>query len=107
MSDKKKPTASTEKASAETAAGVKKAISRAADLAALKIKLRCTIARRKDAYARLGELAYAKYRPRKNAVTDDIEAAIAATVKEITELSGEITEPTLRVEIWKAEAKMS
>lgn len=85
--------------------GVKKAIGKAADLTSLRLKLRRTISRRKEAYTRLGELAYEKYRPRKNAVTQDIESAIAATVTEITELSHEITELSLRVEILRADAK--
>lgn len=83
---------------------VKKNLGRAADITALRLKIRKTAARRKDAYTRLGELSYAKYRPRNTAVPADIEAAIAATVSEITALSHELTELKLRLELFKADA---
>lgn len=85
--------------------GVKKSLGKAADLASLKIKLRQTMAKRKAAYTRLGELSYAKYRPRKDAVAEEIETAITNTVAEITELSHEITELNLRVNLLKADMK--
>ncbi len=83
---------------------VKKNLSRAADLTSLRLRIRKTAAARKDAYTRLGELSYAKYRPRETAVPADIEEAIAATVKEITDLSHELTELKLRLELLKTDA---
>ena len=81
---------------------VKKGLGKAADLASLNIKLGQAKSRRKNAYARLGELAYSTYRPRKDTVTADIEKAIAATVEEITELSQTIIELELRIKLLKA-----
>lgn len=81
---------------------VKKGIGKAADLTSLKIKLGQAKAKRKNAYARLGELSYVTYRPRKDTVTADIERAIAATVEEITELSQTVTELELRIKLLKA-----
>ncbi len=103
MADKKK----TAPVNAEPGAmdGVKKALGKAADLTSLKLKYRRTAARRKDAYTRLGELSYAKYRPRDGAVPADIEDAIAATVHDITNLSHELTELALRIELLKADMK--
>lgn len=83
---------------------VKKSLEHAADLTSLKIKLRKAQGKRKDAYARLGQLAYTKYRPRTTDVTEDIENAIAATVTEITNLSHEITELELRIKLLKVGA---
>ncbi len=84
--------------------GVKKGLNKAADIASLKLKLSQAKAKRKAAYTRLGELSYAKYRPRKGDVPEDIEAAIAAAVKEITELTHAIVELELRVKLMKAGA---
>lgn len=91
-----------EKASAME--GIKKSIGKAADLASLKLKLAQMKSRRKEAYTRLGELAYATYRPRTDAVTGDIENAITAAVNEITELTHAITELELRIKLLKADA---
>lgn len=82
---------------------VKRSIGKAADLTSLKIKLGQTKAKRKNAYARLGELAYTTYRPRTDAVTEDIEKAIGETVEEITALSHSILELELRIKLLKAE----
>ena len=82
---------------------VKRSISKAADLTSLKIKLSQTKAKRKNAYARLGELAYTTYRPRTDAVTEDIEKAINETVEEITALSHSILELELRIKLLKAD----
>ena len=90
-----------EKASAMD--GIKKSIGKATDLAALKLKLGQTKAKRKEAYARLGELAYTTYRPRTVTVTEDIENAIAAVVNEITQLTHAIVELELRIKILKAD----
>lgn len=81
---------------------VKKGIGKAADLTSLKFKLGQAKVKRKNAYARLGELAYVTYRPRKDTVTEDIERAIAATVEEITDLSQTVTELELRIKLLKA-----
>ena len=81
---------------------VKKSLGLAADKASLKFKLGKAKSRRKDAYTRLGELSYTKYRPRTNDVTEDIENAIAATVNEITALNHEITELELRIKLLKS-----
>lgn len=81
---------------------VKKSLGLAADKASLKFKLAKAKSRRKDAYTRLGELSYTKYRPRTNDVTEDIENAIAATVNEITALNHEITELELRIKLLKS-----
>lgn len=82
---------------------VKKGLGKAADLTSLRIKLNQTKAKRKNAYAHLGELAYATYRPRTDAVTEDIERAIGATVDEITSLSQAVTELELRIKLLKAD----
>ena len=83
---------------------VKKGFEFAADLARLKFKLGKAKSRRKDAYTRLGELSYTKYRPRTTDVTEDIENAIAAAVSEITALNHEIVELELRIKLLKAGA---
>ena len=76
----------------------------AADLTRLKFKLGKAKSRRKNAYTRLGELSYTKYRPRTTDVTEDIENAIAAVVAEITDLNHEIVELELRIKLLKAGA---
>ena len=60
--------------------------------------------KRKNAYTRLGELSYAKYRPRTGDVPEDIEAAINTAVQEITELTHAIVELELRIKLLKAGA---
>lgn len=82
---------------------VKKGLGKAADLTSLKFKLGQAKTKRKNAYTRLGELAYSTYRPRTDAVTADIENAIAAAVNEITVLSQTITELELRIKLLRAE----
>ena len=84
--------------------GMKKSLGKAADVTALKIKLGQAKNRRKTAYTRLGELSYSKLRPRTGDVPEDIEAAIATTVAEITELTQTIVELELRVKLLKAGA---
>ena len=83
---------------------VKKGFEFAAALARLKFKLGKAKSRRKNAYTRLGELSYTKYRPRTTDVTEDIENAIAAVVAEITDLTHEIVELELRIKLLKAGA---
>ena len=83
---------------------IKKGFEYAADLTSLKIKLSKAKSKRKDAYTRLGELSYTKYRPRTTDVTEDIENAIAAVVAEITDLNHEIVELELRIKLLKAGA---
>ena len=82
--------------------GIKKSISLAADVAALKLKLTKAKSKRTAAFTRLGELSYTKNRPRTTDVTEDIENAIADTTNEITSLSHEITELELRIKLLKA-----
>ena len=81
---------------------VKKSLGYAADLTSLKFQLSKTKSKRKNAFTRLGELSYTKYRPRTNVVTNDVENAIASTVREITILNHEIVELELRIKILKA-----
>ena len=83
---------------------VKKGLELAADIARLKLKLSQAKSRRKNAYTRLGELSYTKYRPRTTDVTEDIENAIAAEVAQITDLTHEIVELELRIKLLKAGA---
>ena len=83
---------------------VKKGLVLAADIARLKFKLSQAKSRRKNAYTRLGELSYTKYRPRTTDVTEDIENAIAAEVAQITDLTHEIVELELRIKLLKAGA---
>ena len=83
---------------------VKKGLEFAAELTRLKFKLSQAKNKRKNAYTRLGELSYTKYRPRTTDVTEDIENAIAAEVAEITNLTQEIVELELRVKLLKAGA---
>lgn len=83
---------------------VKKGLEFAAELTRLKFKLSQAKNKRKNAYTRLGELSYTKYRPRTTDVTEDIENAIAAEVAEITNLTHEIVELELRVKLLKAGA---
>ena len=83
---------------------VKKGFEFAADLTRLKFKLSQAKNKRKNAYTRLGELSYTKYRPRTTDVTEDIENAIAAVVAEITDLNHEIVELELRIKLLKAGA---
>jgi len=81
---------------------VKKSLNKAADTASLKFKLGQAKCKRKNAYARLGEMAYVTYLPRTTAVDPDIENAIAAVVKEIGELNNQIVELELRIKLLKA-----
>ena len=81
---------------------VKKSLGLAADVASLKFKLSRAKSRRKDAYTRLGELSYTKYRPRTTGVPSDIEIAISTAVSDITDLNNEITELELRIKLLKA-----
>ena len=83
---------------------VKKGLEFAAELTRLKFKLSQAKNKRKNAYTRLGELSYTKYRPRTTDVTEDIENAIAAVVAEITDLNHEIVELELRIKLLKAGA---
>ena len=83
---------------------VKKGLEFAAELTRLKFKLSQAKNKRKNAYTRLGELSYTKYRPRTTDVTEDIENAIAAEVAEITNLTHEIVELELRIKLLKAGA---
>ena len=83
---------------------IKKGFAFAADLTSLKFKLGKAKNKRKDAYARLGELSYTKYRPRTTGVPSDIEIAISTAVSDITDLNNEITELELRIKLLKAGA---
>ena len=83
---------------------IKKGFEYAADLTSLKFKLGKAKCKRKDAYARLGELSYTKYRPRTTDIPEDIEEAIAAAMEEITALNHEIIELELRIKLLKAGA---
>ena len=83
---------------------VKKGLEFAAELTRLKFKLSQAKNKRKNAYTRLGELSYTKYRPRTTDVTEDIENAIAAVFAEITDLTHEIVELELRIKLLKAGA---
>ena len=55
--------------------GVKKGLDKAADLTSLTFKLQKAERKRKAAYCRLGELAYVKYLPRPDKVTEENLAA--------------------------------
>ena len=83
---------------------VKKGFEFAADLTRLKFKLGKAKSKRKDAYTRLGELSYTKYRPRTTDIPEDIEKAISAVMGEINTLNHEITELELRIKILKSKA---
>ena len=83
---------------------VKKGIGKAADLTSLRFKLGQAKTKRKNAYTRLGELTYAKARPRQGDVPAEIESAITAAITEITELTHLIVELELRVKLLKADA---
>lgn len=83
---------------------VRKGLEFAAELTRLKFKLSQARNKRKNAYTRLGELSYTKYRPRTTDVTEDIENAIATEVAEITNLTHEIVELELRIKLLKAGA---
>ena len=93
-----------EKKTSPAVEGMKKGLGKAADIASLKLKLGQAKAKRKAAYTRLGELSYAKYRPRTGDVPEDIEAAIANAVAEITDLTHAIVELELRLKLLKAGA---
>lgn len=84
--------------------GVKKGLNKAADMTALKFKLNKAKAKRKNAYTRLGELTYAKARYNGSEIPADMEAASAAAITEITELTHQIVELELRVKLLKAGA---
>lgn len=84
--------------------GMKKRLGKAADRTSLKIKLNQAKIKRKNVYTRLGELTYAQARPRKGDVPAEIEAAMAAAITEITELTHLIVELELRVKLLKADA---
>lgn len=83
---------------------VRKGLEFAAELTRLKFRLSQAKNKRKNAYTRLGELSYTKYRPRTTDVTEDIENAIATEVAEITNLTHEIVELELRIKLLKAGA---
>lgn len=82
--------------------GVKKTLGKAADITSLKLKRCQAEAKRKEAYRYLGELSYAKYRPRPDDVPEDIDNAISATVAEITNLNQTVIELDLRIKLIKA-----
>ena len=88
----------------KTMDSIKKGFEYAADLTSLKFKLGKAKSRRKDAYARLGELSYTKHRPRATDVPEDIEKAISAVMDEINILNHEIIELELRIKLLKAGA---
>ena len=83
---------------------IKKGFEYAADLTSLKFKLSKAKSKRKDAFTRLGELSYTKYRPRTTDIPEDIEKAISAVMEEINTLNHEITELELRIKILKSKA---
>ena len=83
---------------------IKKGFEYAADLTSLKFKLSKAKTKSKDAFVRLGELSYTKYRPRTTDIPEDIEKAISAVMEEINTLNHEITELELRIKILKARA---
>ena len=93
-----------EKKSSPAMEGVKKSLGKAADMTLLKFKLSQAKTKRKNAYTRLGELTYAKARPRQGDVPAEIESAITAAITEITELTHLIVELELRVKLLKADA---
>ena len=93
-----------EKKTSPAMEGVKKSLGKAADMASLKFKLSQAKTKRKNAYTRLGELTYAKARPRQGDVPAEIESAITAAITEITELTHLIVELELRVKLLKADA---
>ena len=93
-----------EKKTSPAMEGVKKSLGKAADMTSLKFKLSQAKTKRKNAYTRLGELTYAKARPRQGDVPAEIESAIAAAITEITELTHLIVELELRVKLLKADA---
>lgn len=93
-----------EKKSSPAMEGVKKSLGKAADMTSLKFKLSQAKTKRKNAYTRLGELTYAKARPRQGDVPAEIESAITAAITEITELTHLIVELELRVKLLKADA---
>ena len=80
---------------------IKKSFEYAADLTSLKFKLGKAKGKRKDAFIRLGELSYTKYRPRTTDIPEDIENAISAVMEEINTLNHEITELELRIKLLK------
>ena len=88
----------------KTMDSIKKGFEYAADLTSLKFKLGKAKCKRKDAYARLGELSYTKYRPRATDIPEDIEKAISAVMDEINILNHEIIELELRIKLLKAGA---
>ena len=69
-----------EKKSSPAMEGVKKSLGKAADMTSLKFKLSQAKTKRKNAYTRLGELTYAKARPRQGDVPAEIESAITAAI---------------------------
>jgi hypothetical protein len=88
-----------------TAGSVKKSLGKAADITSLRIKRMRAENQRREAYRRLGELAYAKHRPRPDDVTEDIDNAISTAVAEITDLNHTVTELDLRIKLIKAQKK--
>ena len=92
------------KKQSKTMDNIKKGFEYAADLTSLKFKLGKAKSKRKDAYTRLGELSYTKYRPRTTDIPEDIEKAISAVMGEINTLNHEITELELRIKILKSKA---
>ena len=92
------------KKQSKTMDNIKKGFEYAADLTSLKFKLSKAKSKRKDAYTRLGELSYTKYRPRTTDIPEDIEKAISAVMEEINTLNHEITELELRIKILKSKA---
>ncbi len=80
---------------------VKKTLEKAADLTALQVKFHYLSARRKDAYAHLGELTYALHHPRKDTTPEEIDTEIEQTMQQITSLSHKITDLALRIKFLK------
>ena len=68
----------------------------------MKFKLGQAKSKRKSAYTRLGELTYVTHNPRAKTSNQDVEAAVSATVHEISELNNLIVELEIRIKLLKA-----
>ena len=93
-----------EKKTSPAVENIKRGIGKAADMTSLKFKLGQAKSKRKNAYARLGEMAYVIYRPRTATAKPDIDDSIAAVVKEIGELNERIVELELCIKLLKADS---
>lgn len=103
MAEQKKTNAQTEgTAWDKVVAGAKEEFSDMADTAKLRLQQRKLENQRKKAYTSLGEVTYKRLHPVHGTVRPELDAESDRLVKEITDLTHEITSVSLKIKMKKA-----